>query len=1301
MVFSNNLLFGAAAATSGAAPFDTTLIGNSIWLDGSGTSGDAATDTWGSESNQDRWILATWYQPLREIDAVADRITLFASGSSSNGFSLKHTSTSSTFQIFCRDNAGNEGAINTSESYRDIGSWYHVLVDFDSANAAANDRISLYVNGVRVGTYSGTAIGQNNHLNTNVSGQTARIGQDLSTTPNNHMQGYLAQTVFLDNKSIANGDLAITDFLDTFTFGTNGSQRIPKSNTDIIALASAAGNNSFCLDYSDSSNIVNDASTKGNNFSTSTIAAANQSENTPSNTYAIWNPIQHPFPTTSGSLVAPTLTEGNLRAAISSGNRGAAISSITIPAGSGKYAAKFTVNTIGGIYPVIGVYDIEGSNAFTNGFTATSDSVGLRMDGEKYVDGSSSSYGSSVSATNTVEVELDMDNNTVEFLINGSAQGTISKTFSGRVGFMIEDGTNSGAIDVTAEFNYTPNDVNFKNLNTANLTAPEYQGIDYFDATLYEGNGAGQRVGDFVPFTDVGTISQSVAFNAADEDELRIANSVSTSPTNVQKKTVSCWLKPLEARENWIYVGNGGSDSSERIYSNSSGQLQYITRGSGSQVAFVQTTGAFLADPSQWVHVVFGLDYTDGSTEADRVKIWVNGVRQTDFTDGSGSSALTYPANNMTAQAYINKASTEQIIGCHPGFHAASDHANMYYAEYYMIDGEQLDASVFGQLDTSTNRWVPKASSTITTAIGALTDGFGNCGFYLDFSNTSDYGEDDSGNNRDFTEGGVLDATNQFTDAPSLNFAVMNPYDQDSSTSTTLSEGNLKVSMGTAAGDGIRGTLPYSGKMYWEVELDSVSTNSGSHIGIATKNHNLALVADSSSNTNAFVGVNSYDSNIAGFIHNSAFDVSYGGLGTNFATAGKFLMFAVDIDAGKFWAGYDGTFFNSGNPAAGTNDSGIDLSAYDEWFPAISRIGSVGSEDFIFNFGQRSFAHTPPTGFSNLNQDNLDDTSSKNTAWAWIKNRDATDPHILVDRVRGVGEVLHSNATDLEATNTNTVQRFFQRGVQVGSDAEVNTANESYVLWQWLVGEAATTTTINASSTTPTNSIASTVAAADAGHFSVVGYQGNSTNGATVAHSLGGEPELIFFRGREGSGASSFLWRVFSTTGGAGKYLRLNDTTALQDDTAYLNNTLPGSVVFTLGTDGDVNNSSYTYIAYCFRSVPGVCKVGSYIPNNTTDGPYVSLGFTPAYVLIKCTATTNPWIVFDNARGPDNPVTKYLLPNSNAVEASSGRDIDFVSDGFKIREDDSDINGGTSNPYIYVAMADIGGNGTLPPIYGR
>ena len=135
------------------------------------------------------------------------------------------------------------------------------------------------------------------------------------------------------------------------------------------------------------------------------------------------------------------------------------------------------------------------------------------------------------------------------------------------------------------------------------------------------------------------------------------------------------------------------------------------------------------------------------------------------------------------------------------------------------------------------------------------------------------------------------------------------------------------------------------------------------------------------------------------------------------------------------------------------------------------------------------------------------------------------------------------------------------------------------------------------------------------------------------------------------------------------------------------------------------SNSNNGMIAYCFRSVPGVCKVGRYIPNNITDGPYINLGFTPAMVFLKCIDTSNPWMIFDNTRDIDNPVVRYLHPNSNAVEAGvssgTGRDIDFLSDGFKIREDDSDINGGTSNPYIYVAMADLGGNGTLPPIYGR
>jgi hypothetical protein len=1325
MVFQNNLLAGASGVT-GTAPFDTTLIGNSIWLDGSGTSGDSATDTWGSESNQDRWIWATWYQPLREIDATGDRNNIFASGTASNGFYLSHTSTASTFIVFCRDNAGNEGAINTSESYRDLTAWYHILVDFDSANAVANDRISLYVNGVRVGAYSGTAIGQNNHLNTNVSGQTARIGQDLSSTPNNHMQGYLAQTVFLDNKSIVNGDLAITDFLDTFTFGTNGSQRIPKSNTDIIALASAAGTNSFCLDYSDANNIVNDASTKGNNFSTSTIAAANQTIHTPSLSYPVFNALCPQF--TDGG----TWSEGNTKM-VSTSESTSAITTLP-PISTGKYyfqwvftdnassgncnvgmsaISKWTGTQIDNAYTGETFFADHRNSAFYKGSTAVTGILGasgtyaLCFDldaGKAWVglvdtsDGSIDWYNSSGGTTgdpaNGTNPTATFTANTsmVPFTNMGKAAGT-SWTVDWNFG---QFGFGNSAVPT-----------GFEQITSAKVAAPDYQGIDYFDATLYEGNGKGQRVGDFVPFTDVGTISQSVAFNAADEDELRIANSVSTSPssTNAQKKTISCWLKPIEARENWIYVGNGGSDSSERIYSNSSGQLQYITRGSGSQVAFVQTTGAFLADPSQWVHVVFGLDYTDGSTEADRVKIWVNGVRITDLT----SSGLTYPANNMTAQAYINKASTEQIIGCHPDFHAASDHANMYYAEYFMVDGEQLDASVFGQLDTSTNRWVPKASSTITTAINALTDGFGDCGFYLDFSNTSDYGEDDSGNNRDWTEGGVLDATNQFTDAPSLNFAVMNPGDQDSSTATTLSKGNLKVSMGTTAGDGIRGTLPYNGKMYWEVEIDAISSNSGSHIGIATRNHNLALTADDTSGNgqkNAFVGVSSFSSNLTGFISGSNFDSSYGGLGNNFGTAGKYLMFAVDTDAGKFWAGYDGTWFGSGNPAAGTNDSGKDISLYDTWFPAISRIGSAGSEAFIFNFGQTSFAHTPPTGFSKLNQDNLDNTASKLTAWAWIKNRDATDNHILVDRVRGVGKDLHSNDTSAEATNGNTVQRFLQRGVQIGSDVEVNTANESYVLWQWLLGDSATT---GSSITTGSPSLTTTGIVADADHFSIVSYTGSGSN-ATVAHGLSAAPEMYWVRDRTDGND----WNVYADGANASPAsgsLRLDSGAGFNSDGTIWNG-VPTASLINLGTSDETNELNKNFIAYCFRSIPGVCKIGTYTGNgdgtgsDTVDGPYVSCGFRPRWILFKWVTggslSGEGWVAKDTARQTVNPNDDAeLIPSgTNAEAAGATHGADILSNGFKIRGGGGAVNKSGAT-YLYMAMADIGGNGTLPPIYGR
>ena len=183
--------------------------------------------------------------------------------------------------------------------------------------------------------------------------------------------------------------------------------------------------------------------------------------------------------------------------------------------------------------------------------------------------------------------------------------------------------------------------------------------------------------------------------------------------------------------------------------------------------------------------------------------------------------------------------------------------------------------------------------------------------------------------------------------------------------------------------------------------------------------------------------------------------------------------------------------------------------------------------------------------FKALNQDNLDDTASKLTAWAWIKNRDATDSHVLVDRVRGVGVEVHTDGTTLhqKLLISNTVQRFLQRGVQVGNDVQVNTANESYVLWQWLVGDSATTTGSRFNSPQQGSKFASsTVLAADAGHFSVVSWTGNETAGATVGHGLGGEPEFIIAIARAESGENKPVYHKFMTSDN--DHLKINETNA-------------------------------------------------------------------------------------------------------------------------------------------------------------
>ncbi len=175
-------------------------------------------------------------------------------------------------------------------------------------------------------------------------------------------------------------------------------------------------------------------------------------------------------------------------------------------------------------------------------------------------------------------------------------------------------------------------------------------------------------------------------------------------------------------------------------------------------------------------------------------------------------------------------------------------------------------------------------------------------------------------------------------------------------------------------------------------------------------------------------------------------------------------------------------------------------------------------------------------------------------------------------------------------------------------------------------------------------------------------------------------------RSLTGSNASAG-WVVYSKTLGNTKYLYLNDTDGEATDSGRWNNTTPTASVFSVGDDGVVNTSSSPYIAYCFHSVEGYSKVGSYVGNGNNDGTFIYTGFKPAFFIAKRT-DGDDWMMLDNTRSSYNQMIVSLAANDNKVELSStGKAVDFCSNGIKMRNADNGLNQSTKT-FIYIAFAE-------------
>ena len=321
------------------------------------------------------------------------------------------------------------------------------------------------------------------------------------------------------------------------------------------------------------------------------------------------------------------------------------------------------------------------------------------------------------------------------------------------------------------------------------------------------------------------------------------------------------------------------------------------------------------------------------------------------------------------------------------------------------------------------------------------------------------------------------------------------------------------------------------------------------------------------------------------------------------------------------------------------------------------------------------------SGSSNPQTITNDGNSDLQPDFLWSKRRDSAAPHYLFDSTRGVNSSLSSDDTDAVDTATGYLASFNSDGFTTGSDSALAYSGRTYVAWQWKANGGTTSSNNDGSYT-------STVQANTTAGFSIVKYGDASSfsasTPATVGHGLGKTPKWIIIKNLDGSRS----WGVHHVSNGAGKIIYLDLTNAVANSTGFDNGTLPTSSVFTVNTLNVANGNNLEYIAYCFAEIQGYSKFGSYTGNGSEDGPFVYLGFKPQWILFKNTGAAEEWVLQDTTRNPNNPITKNIRVDSNIAEGdASSIDIDFLSNGFKNRSDQAQVNS-SGVTYIYMAFAE-------------
>jgi hypothetical protein len=776
-----------------------------------------------------------------------------------------------------------------------------------------------------------------------------------------------------------------------------------------------------------------------------------------------------------------------------------------------------------------------------------------------------------------------------------------------------------------------------------------------------------------------------------------------TTPTNNQKWTFSEWVKRSSFGANQFILQAGDASNEEaQWYFTTSDTIRFYNYTGSYQYDY--TTVQVFRDPSAWYHIVVAYDSTQ-ATAANRFKVYING------------SEITLTRSNDVALNATNSKVNSAVSHDIGGSNIEARWFNGYLTEINFIDGSALDPSSFGEFNSDTGVWQPIE----------YTGTYGTNGFYLNFSDntsTTTLGDDFSGNGNDWTTNNFSvtagAGNDSLVDSPTRygtdtgaggqvrgNYCTLNPLTLYGGNSV-CQDGNLYLTASTSGDGSVNGTIAMrAGEKYY---FEAIYNEAGGSGGQATLGITSKLFTGAFSKPGSSAGEFAFDFRGSAGTPEAKDEGSLTTYGTQ-PNNGDVVGIAVDLSTGKFYAHKANSYYNSGDPVAGTGAVITGIPTDLDYLPHIGLDGGPNNNDWVLNFGQRPFAYTAPSGFkalctTNLPAPTIEDGSQYFDAvaysgtgatqtitvdfasdFAWLKRRDGVGDNVLLDILRLTGSLpnrLFSNNTNAESTLADGQNSFSSTGIVLdssgGGGGDVNTSGRTYVAWQWKANGAGVSNT--------DGTITSTVSVNTTSGFSIVTYTGTGS-AATVGHGLGAVPRMIIVKSRDqGTTGYTGNWYVYHANNTAAPetdYLLLNTTAATADDT-FWNDTLPTSSVFSVGALSGTNDSGDAFVAYCFSEVAGYSRFGSYTGNGNANGPFVYTGFRPAFLLIKRSSATENWGVWDSTRNPYNVSNRALLPSSNAVEQTDQL-FDLLSNGFKARTT-TNLTNISGQTYIYMALAE-------------